>query len=530
MDNLYKFKYGDFFQDLLNCQKPLILCLTIYLKMYSIKIREEELIHLIFQVKDNMKNKSRQKLKYKFHKIYCNLIESVVSNFENKDLDNYVLDNYGIAQISLCSIVVAQWIKTKDEVQLDKKEINKVFAIIIKFILKEYGEDFLELLEIIDLYNCKEIEEILIPKDAILKASFIIKNIHPNILNGSINTFMLKNENKYEKFKINSLWITRLEKNSFIKEYKKNIAILTIIKRMEKYKVINRLFFFKEFHNEKEYLPSINLVLSGLKKKPLIDLNNEKNDIDLVLEKNDYLIEKNKELSNKCTKSLTELNIKIKEADELKAKADELKAEIDEIGTKAEKLKKELSEKKQEIKDMIQLNNEITTQILEINVLLNEEETKIKNHLHREVCWKIENYFYNIISPLGREEINKQLKKDKNQKTKINVYIEKIDEEYPKYFKKIKKEEGIDCSAFLYKINSFRKKNNAECNDNSKVNYNTTIETLNNYFDNTFDFKKYFEYMFNNFDQFKNYIFNENYQLGEDLYKVFEKKEQDEAI
>ena len=518
MENNYKLKYGNFFCEYLKYQDLLILCLKIYLKMYSIEIEKEELISLIHQVKDNMKNKSLKKLKYEFHDLYCALIENVVGNCDKKDIDKYVLDNYGIAQIRLCSIVV-EWIKTKDEVQLNQKEINQVLARILKFILKEYGEDFLELLEIIGLYNCKEIGEVHIPKDAILNASIIIKNVHPNELNGSINAYILKNEQIFDKFKIESLQITCLEKNSFIKEYKNIIKMLNIVKRMKTYKIINRLAFFNEFHNEIEYLPFINLILSGLQKEPLIDLKNEKNDINLVLEKNEYLIQKNKELSDKCAKSLTELKIKIKEADELKAKADE-------IGAKAEELKKELSKKKQEIKNLNNLNSLVTSQLVEVNSLLNESKTKIKNHLHREVCGKIENYFYNIISPLGREEINKELENKNNQKNKINIYLEKIDEEYPNYFKKIKKE-GIDCGAFLYKINSFRKENNSECHDSSKVNYNTTVDTLNNYFNKTFDFKKYFEYMFNNFDEFRLYLFNDDYKLGEGLYSIFQKKEQD---
>ena len=40
-------------------------------------------------------------------------------------------------------------------------------------------------MQIIGLYNCKEIGEVHIPKDAILNASIIIKNVHPNELNSS---------------------------------------------------------------------------------------------------------------------------------------------------------------------------------------------------------------------------------------------------------------------------------------------------------------------------------------------------------
>ena len=113
MEQAYKLKYGNFFGDLTKFKDTLGLSLKIYLKIYSIANIQTELIPLICQVKNNMNNKAKNKLKYEFHEIYCKLIENVVANFENKDLSNHILDNYGIAQLSLCGMVV-QWITTKE--------------------------------------------------------------------------------------------------------------------------------------------------------------------------------------------------------------------------------------------------------------------------------------------------------------------------------------------------------------------------------------------------------------------------------
>ena len=166
-------------------------------------IKRNELIPLIFQIKENRKKKDKMTIKNKFHDIYCQLIENVVENFENKDLEEKTLDNYAVAQLSLCSLV-AQWIKTKDEVILSKSEIDKVFQIIIKFINKEYGDDFLQLFKILDLYKKDEIEKIVSPIDAIRTASIIIKNFHPKELNSTISDFILKLYDKFKKYSIHN--------------------------------------------------------------------------------------------------------------------------------------------------------------------------------------------------------------------------------------------------------------------------------------------------------------------------------------
>jgi hypothetical protein len=158
--------------------------------MHNVSVKKMELISLIKQVKTKMKKSPKKKLDIEFHEIFCELVENVVLNFSDGDLSNHVIDNYSLAQISLCSIVV-QWITTKGEVVLEKKEINKVFEIIHNFIKKEYGQEFFELIKIIGLYDHNKLKEIISPKEAISNASIIIKNVHPSYLNGSINAFIL---------------------------------------------------------------------------------------------------------------------------------------------------------------------------------------------------------------------------------------------------------------------------------------------------------------------------------------------------
>jgi hypothetical protein len=487
--------------------------------MHSISIKKNELISLIFQVKENIEKKEKEKLKYEFHEIYCKLIENVVHNFKSEDLISNIIDNYGLAQLTLCNIIV-QWIKTKDEVILKKTEIDNVFGIINNFIKKEYGTEFLLLTKHIGNYDIDHIQQITSPKEAIFTASKIVKIIHPNELNGEISAFILKNYEEFNKYKITSLNVTICEKKILILRCQYILKLFQIIQKMEKYKDITRLNFFSEFKGKNEYLNTINSILLKLQKKPLINLDNETQDIDLVIEKNIYLLKMNEELSKQNANVLSDLDIKIKQAEDLKNKAEDLK-------NKADKLKKDLLDKKAEIKNLQNLNSNISTQLLFTNNSLNQAKAKINDHLHREICGKIENYFFNIISPSGREEINKKLEENKNI-NKIDAFVAKIDQEYPYYFNKIKSD-GIDYSLFLYKVNYFRKTNNGECHDRTKVNYNTTINTLNNYFENSFDFRKHIDYMSKNFSQFENYLFNDQFELNNDLYTIFQKKEEEAA-
>lgn len=75
----------------------------------------------------------------------------------------------------------------------------------------------------------------------------------------------------------------------------------------------------------------------------LLLYRNENQDIDLVIQKNDYLIKENKELSEENTKTLLDLDIKIEESKDLYSK-------LLEFQTKVKELQKELLNKKDVIK------------------------------------------------------------------------------------------------------------------------------------------------------------------------------------
>ena len=509
MESQYKLKYPYFLGDLLRFQDTLCLCLKIYLSMHNVSFKKKELISLIKQVKTEMKKSPKKKLDIEFHEIFCELVENVVLNFSDDDLSNHVIDNYSLAQISLCSIVV-QWITTKGEVVLEKKEINKVFEIIYNFIKKEYGQEFFELIKIMGLYDHNKLKELISPKEAISNASIIIKNVHPSYLNGSVNAFILGNYEKYKKYGISSLDIILEEKSLFKKNYIKILNIIIIAQKMEKYQEKRRFDFFTEFRNQKDYLEAINFILSKMNKKPLSNLSDEKEDINLILEHNNDLVKENKEFQETSEKLLKDLETKKNYVNDLKKNINDL--EVD------------LNNKIDEIKKLKNKNKVLTDQLLEVNVSLNQAEKKIESHLPREVCSKIENYFYNILGPTSRQQVDKELE-DKN-KFKIDVYISKINEEYPKYFTKIKNE-GIDYINFLYYINTYILKNNEECHYKTKVNPITIIDILNDYFDKKFDFKKPLEFMYDNFEEFKVYIFSDRYQLNNNLFNIFKKIEED---
>jgi hypothetical protein len=152
---------------------------------------------------------------------------------------------------------------------------------------------------------------------------------------------------------------------------------------------------------------------------------------------------------------------------------------------------------------------------------LNEAEKKINNYSHRKACKKIEDYFYQILTPKGKDYVNESLKNKKYKK--IDLYFDKLREDYPHLFK----EGNIDWYSFLIKVNNFRINNNDEIHDKAKVNYESLVKTLNSYYiDENINFDKPLGFMCTYFDEFKNYLFDEKYILDNNLYKSFVKKEE----
>ena len=521
----YQFKYDKSFSDFLEYEPALFLCLKVYLNINSIVIKKEKLIPLICQVKDNIKRESKQKIKKQHQERFCSLIEKIVINFEDEDLKNNILDNYGICQLYLASII-SHLAKEKENKRIDNpKDIEYYFSVILNFIKKNFDEEYNEILEIIEVFNKDEIKDITLLSNAIFKASILIQNIHPMELNASINSFILQNYKIYEDYNLKFNVDTPYNLDSFKTQYKKIKNLLNVINKIEKYKIKNRLDFFYKFQNQDEYLESINIILKGMDKEPLSDLKNDMQDMDLIEEKINFLQEKNKNLSDENKKLILDLDVKIKKASELNEKISKVGKELIDLKERIKKLNGELFDKNKEIQKKTKEYNDLFTQYTSNVISLNQIEIKLNDYLHRESCAKIEKFFFNIISPDGRKKIDEGLKDIHNNK--IALIIKQINEEYPNYFKKIETKR-IDWKNFLFKINYFRITNNSECHDKSTISLMSLTKTLNQFFSNEFDFSKHLEFMVNNFDQLKYYLFNDGFLLDDMLYSIFQEREKNE--
>jgi hypothetical protein len=85
---------------------------------------------------------------------------------------------------------------------------------------------------------------IISPRDAIIKASLIIKNIHPYELNSSLNSFILKKLDKYELLGLTSLEITAVEKKQFIEKFENILNLLTYFMVLSNKQ---KILFFKNY-------------------------------------------------------------------------------------------------------------------------------------------------------------------------------------------------------------------------------------------------------------------------------------------
>ena len=521
MENQLKLKYGDFFKDLLVYEKALFPCLELYLKTYSIEMKKGELISLIHQVKEISKKKLKQKIKQKHRERFCQLIEKIVTNFEDEDLNNGILDNYGIFQLYLSSII-SHLAKESEDMKINSKLIKSYFAAINNFIQNKYGEEYLELIERIGLLKINEPKDITSQTDAIYKASIIIQNMHSNELNKSISAYILSDYNKFEKYNVNFPEINPCKLDSFKEDLKHLNKLFIIINRMEKYPDKNRLSFFREFKGQNGFLDSINIILCGMNKAKLLNLNDEIQDAELTKEFINLLKEENKDLSSENKKLKYDLEVKINEVNNSKNEISSMETIITDLQKKINGLKINLSEKNKELKEKENNYNSLFSQLALTSQKLNDTESKINYFRHREFCGKIEYYFFNILSSKGKLQINEELKNTNTNK--IDLLINKINEEYPNYFKQIANK-GIDYQNFLYKVNNFRIKNNEDCHDKTNIDLKSIVKALNDFYENDFDFEKHIKYMVNNFEYFEYYLLNDKFFIDDRLYTIFQQKE-----
>jgi hypothetical protein len=258
-----------------------------------------------------------------------------------KEIDNNIIDNYILAQICLCSILV-KWIKTKGEVILNEKEIKGVFQTIISFINREYGEAFINIMSLLEVFKKDDYEiDKMTPVDAMKYSSNIVLNIHPKEFNITINSFYINNYEKIKKYCLEFNTLNPSQKKLFPSIFQNTLNKLLIIKRMDKYKEITRLNFFQEFKGEHYYLPIINEILLSLRKDKLIDLDDIFIDRELIKERIDLLFRQQQEQKEINKTLLKELNENIQKCDEVLQKYNN---EVMSLTSNLNKKKKELEQ------------------------------------------------------------------------------------------------------------------------------------------------------------------------------------------
>lgn len=484
------------FDFLMEQKDILILPFNIYLAMHDTNGNAYDLKEVILRVKNI---KKRKKMKIELHEVFSQLIDDIALNFKKDELENGMYNKFALAQTYLSSTLV-QWIDIKKEIKLNKKEIKNTLDLILKFIRNYYGNYYINIMSIIGLYNEKEIGKSEPSSVEIMKSiANIIKNILPSDFDGTMSSYYMNNYKEISQYKIE---FPKIESSNepYAKLFRNILSNLIIVKSMKKYKIKSRLNFFSEIMGQNHFLPEINNILTKTGKKKLINLNNIYEDEELVKEKMVLLTAKLNESNKNNNKMIDKLN-------KLEDTITSLQAEIASLKSKFQKSQ--------------EMNNNLLNEISALSQDLSISETKRNNYYYRESCKNIEEYFYHIISINGRNEIQNSFYAKKG--TLIDLICNKIKDEYPLTFGNIKKS-GIDWIGFLLKVNTFRKENNSEIHDKTKLNISSLIATLNNYFNNGFDFEKPMKFFINNFYNFKTCIFNDD-GYGEEISKVFQEKE-----
>ena len=355
MQATYKLKFGLVFNELLSCESLLMICLKEYLEFYSLKVKEFKLIPLLKQVKNTAKDKSKKKLDNKCEEIYCELIEKIVMNFDDKDLKKNTLDNYALFQLLRASII-CDLAKPKKSTGEDKNSLLINFNSIKSLINEKFGSEYFDFYEMIGIYNKKDYEKSDIPYNTLLKISKIITNIHPKELNSSISAFIIGNYECYKKYDLKLLEIHASDIEAYKIQYKTVFNLLKIIQRMKKYKDKSRLYFFMEFQNDKNNLDYINIILKSLNKAPLLNLDDEYQDKDLMKEYINFLKDKNTKLSTEKAQLESDLEIKKEEINKLNNKQEDAEKIINNLNSTIYKLRSTLAEKRKEIKRKNNLN------------------------------------------------------------------------------------------------------------------------------------------------------------------------------
>lgn len=444
---------------------------------------QKDLLTLIRQAKNIKKN--RKKHKYPFLEKYLCLIENIVILIDDESLNKAIIDDFSLAQLYLVnylSELIKMYINNSPIISY-----NKGIESIKYFIETQYGKSYFEIIDFISLNKNKKINTTYLQiMDNIYDT---IINFHPSKLEDTLNIFILKeNNNKLliDNFEFKACANLQILK-SLLKKASKDLFVLD---KMKKYEKITRYGLFLEFKNHNEYLDSINSILTKNQKLTFSSLDIEPEDISFLKEKIQFLIKRGKN--------------------------NELK--LDKINEDFEKLNQDLKNAKEE-------NHSINKSLSISYEKIANYEIKIQKYKIIDLCKRFEEYFFNIINHSTQTEILSKVYSN-NNKTKIDLIVNALKSQYPKYIKNLETND-IDFISVIKYVNQFRLDIDINTNKNAFGSKEKLASLLMNYFKNGFNFKKTLGYMFQNFSELKEFIFDSNYRLKTNLYLFFCEKEKE---
>ena len=474
-----KMKYNNIFKNLDNDFKQTIASLLSYIQGAQAQVYsgQKDILTLIRQAKKIQKD--RKKHKYPVLEKYLCLIENIIILIDDESLNKDIIDDYCLAQLYLVNFL-SELIKMY--INNSPLTSHKGIESINNFIELHYGKSYFEILDFISLNKNKNINNQTYSQ-LMDNLYDIIINLHPSKLEDTLNVYILKENNKLfiDNFEFKANTDLKILKSLLAKASKD----LVVLDKMKKYEKITRYEIFLEFQNHNEYLDSVNSFLSKNKKLIFSSLNTEPEDISFLKEKIQFLISRGK----KNEQNYNKLNEDLK------------------------KLKKE---------------NQFLIKNLE-NTYTGLAKFEIRTQRCKiiDTCNRFEEYFFNIINHSTQAEILSKTYSNTNE-NKIDLIVEAIEKQYPKYIENLKKND-IDLISVIKYVNEYRLylHKNYNININNNMIQNQLITSLINYFKDEFNFKKIFEYMYKNFAELKEFIFDSDYRLNTNLYLFFCEKEKE---
>lgn len=500
----------------------IVATLLCYIKLaQKEKLKEPLTLSNLIKIIKRLK-RERKKNSNNFLEEYLVLIEIIIDQLKD---DSKELDNFALFQIKLVSFLSLWLNEFAEKQEILVNDANNILNILYKTVDAVCGLNYIGVLDKIGLLNykgtnVKMYNPILLLKDA----ANIILNIHPNIFTQNLNEFIMLTKDDFMKY-FNFSYPDTSNFETYPIIFNEIYNNLIIFEKMKLYKEKTRYQFFIEFKNQKQFLNNINMVLSNMHEKNLLNLEKEPDDVDFLKQKIKNLLEKNKIHKKNMENVQKEL---IKKKEELNVAENELnytKNKLQNLENKYQNLEKEFSTKEEEILSLKKMNDTLSEEFEDVYKSLENSEERHANHLHRESCKRIEDYFFNTIEKTTKSKIINELDNKTNKMPKIDLIINAIEYQFPSFLSNLKKN-GINIIVLLKYVNKFRKENNAEVHDWSKISQETLITTLEKYFKkDNFEFSKCLQYIFANFKYLSDYSFNPQYDIYDNLYDYFIEKE-----